>query len=312
MSRWLKVLVLCCAMGLLVACSEEPPNSTKSNSAAPELQAGTSSSVTITARNDSRAGETLLLLPAQPTARDCLQAIVQGNAAQAKFQWFINGEEVPGQNGNSLCSKTLKRDDQVAVRLLNSESKASVTIINSPPEVVEVSTTSGQARQRGDIKVKAKIDDPDEDVVELQYRWLINGEPDPLSETDTLSGKRYRKGDAIQIEITPNDGIDTGATFTSVSIPIPNALPQITSVPPTTFNDGQYAYQVTALDPDDDPLSYRLEAAPPGMTISETGLIQWSTDDVPAGEYAVTVAVADPEGAKAVQKFSMTLERPQQ
>jgi len=311
MSRWFKVLVLCCAMGLLPACSEEPPNSKENKSAATESQAGTSSSVTITARNDSRAGETLLLLPLQPTARDCLQVIVQGAAAQAKFQWFINGEEVPKQDGSSLCNKTLKRDDQVEVRIINGESKAVVTIINSPPEIVDVATTSGQALQRGDLKVKAKVDDPDDDVVELQYRWLINGEPDPLSETDTLSGNRYHKGDAIQIEITPNDGIETGETFTSVIIPIPNALPKITSEPSVSFNNGRYAYQVTAEDPDGDTLNYHLEAAPPGMTISKTGLIQWSTGDVPAGTYSVTVAVEDPEGAKAVQKFSMTLENPE-
>ena len=95
-------------------------------------------------------------------------------------------------------------------------------------------------------EVITKVDDPDDDVVELHYQWLINGEPDPLSETDTLSGKRYHKGDAIQIEITPNDGIETGETFTSVIISIPNALPKITSEPSRSFNSGQYAYQVTA------------------------------------------------------------------
>ena len=56
-----------------------------------------------------------------------------------------------------------------------------------------------------------------------------------------------------------------------------NHPPVIISQPVTTAVAGQtYTYPVKAVDPDDDPLTYVLDAAPAGMTIDPaTGLISW-------------------------------------
>lgn len=307
MPRWIKLLIIFVATGLLPACGEEAQNPATKNPPPAESPA-----VATTTAGKERATATLLLLPTHPTARDCPQAIIQGQADRAEYRWFINGAEVAAQTGNRLCRQKLKRGDRVEVQATGTENRAAVTIVNSPPRVVEVSSTSGQALQRGDIKTKAVLDDPDGDVVTLRYRWLVNGQADPLATTETLSGQRYVKGDSLQIEITPHDGIEAGETYTSLALKIPNAPPKITSEPAKKFAAQQYLYQVTAVDPDDEKLIFRLEQAPPGMTINETGLIQWSTRELPAGDYAVTVAVEDPEGGKTTQQFSMTLDKARQ
>ena len=52
-----------------------------------------------------------------------------------------------------------------------------------------------------------------------------------------------------------------------------------------------WSLQVVATD--DDPLTYGLTDAPVGMTISPTGLIEWTPDLDDSGSYIVTITVDD-------------------
>ncbi|WP_305847099.1 RHS repeat-associated core domain-containing protein [Rhodoferax sp. AJA081-3] len=78
-----------------------------------------------------------------------------------------------------------------------------------------------------------------------------------------------------------------------------NRPPAISSEPPTTATVGQaYSYAVQASDPDGDVLTYSLNGAPTGMTISAAGLIHWPRPV--AGEFDLLVQVDD--GRIAVQQ----------
>lgn len=70
-----------------------------------------------------------------------------------------------------------------------------------------------------------------------------------------------------------------------------NRPPEIISEPVTTaFAGNEYQYDVEAIDPDDDPLSYSLVDSPDGMTIDpDTGLVVWPN---PAGT-ATSTTFAD-------------------
>ena len=65
--------------------------------------------------------------------------------------------------------------------------------------------------------------------------------------------------------------------------------------------------QVLATDPngDDAALTYALESAPDGMTISATGLITWATDVDSAGAYAATIRVTDEDEDEAAATLSV-------
>ncbi|MCA9386873.1 hypothetical protein KC669_02445 [Candidatus Dojkabacteria bacterium] len=95
-----------------------------------------------------------------------------------------------------------------------------------------------------------------------------------------------------------------------------NSLPSITSQPQkTNYIEGEsFSYQMSASDPDNDTLTYRLVAAPEILTInSTTGLISsgpLSTLGHSGLEYSVTVAVSDGISGETTQNFKFTVKKP--
>jgi hypothetical protein len=80
-----------------------------------------------------------------------------------------------------------------------------------------------------------------------------------------------------------------------------NASGQCTAHQPCT-------YDVEATDPDGDPLTFSLDAAPAGMTIdAATGLLTWTPTPAQIGNHTVTVRVHDNGGGAAIQTFTLTV-----
>ena len=88
----------------------------------------------------------------------------------------------------------------------------------------------------------------------------------------------------------------------------PNRAPSITSTAVGNGDEGVlYTYQVSATDPDNDPLSFRLLASPAGMTIAPAGLITWTPSAAQVGSQSVQVEAADGRGGIATQAFSVSV-----
>ena len=76
----------------------------------------------------------------------------------------------------------------------------------------------------------------------------------------------------------------------------------------TTVTAGlAYRYDVRANDPDGEPLAYRLDFAPAGMTIDQLGRITWPTATANIGPHAVQVTVTDSRGAAVSQSYVLTV-----
>ena len=70
----------------------------------------------------------------------------------------------------------------------------------------------------------------------------------------------------------------------------------------------QYEYVVQAKDVDGDTVSFRLETAPPGMTIDRvTGLLSWLVNPGLAGTHRVKVMADDGQGGMAWQEFEVSI-----
>ncbi len=111
--------------------------------------------------------------------------------------------------------------------------------------------------------------------------------------------------------IDGNGGSDQQAFTLLVTLPS-NGAPRITSTPVTSVALGTtYAYQVTATDPDQDPLTYSLVAGPAGMTQdADSGLMTWDTPNACSeGQFDITTRVTDPRGAGDEQTFTLLLQR---
>jgi len=302
----------------LSACGEEPAvppaASITPQTQAQDAVAPADSGAVAAPATKSAGGVSVTLLPENPTSSGCLRAVIQGVPGRSAVVWSVNGTVVASGTGTQLCSDSYKRDDLVTVTVgtLDIGAEASVKIDNSPPRIVDISSTPDQIFAGTDITVSPVAEDADGDDVSFSFQWLVNGESNPLLTEATLPSNAFTKGDTIQVLIVPNDFFTDGPTYESYAQPIPNAPPQITSQPPQGIRSLEYRYQVAANDPDDTVLTYRLVEAPDGMTIdTNSGLIKWDLSSVVPGEYTIAILVADPEGAEAAQEYKLTLGAPQ-
>ena len=114
------------------------------------------------------------------------------------------------------------------------------------------------------------------------------------------------------VRVSDPGGLFATQSF-SVAVAAANAAPIITSIPVTAATQGvPYAYQATATDPDPgDTVTWSLDASPAGMTISATGLVQWTPTNAQAiaagGVNGVSVRATDSGGLFATQAFAVTV-----
>src|SRR5262249_4558502 len=88
-----------------------------------------------------------------------------------------------------------------------------------------------------------------------------------------------------------------------------NRPPVITSFPAFAATVNQvYQYQVTAVDPDDDPLQFLLVDAPAGMSVDPTnGLVLLVPTPAQLRANQVAIRAVDPEGVGSLQTYTVTV-----
>jgi hypothetical protein len=260
-------------------------------------------------------GVAVQILPEEPTSEGCLRALTKGALGRSGIVWLVNDTIVKQGTEPTLCSDQYSRDDVVTVRVgtVDQGAEASVKIINSPPKVVNISSTPAEIYAGTDVTVSAVAEDPDGDDVDFSYQWLINGVENPELTEAVLPGSAFTKGDNIQVQIIPNDFFVDGPVYESYAMLVPNAAPRIVSEPPQGISSLEYTYQVAASDPDDSSFTFSLAEAPEGMTIDESsGLIEWSLIEATPGDHTIAILVRDPEGAEAAQEYTLSLSPAQQ
>ena len=90
-------------------------------------------------------------------------------------------------------------------------------------------------------------------------------------------------------------------------------LPRSTRRPePQLPPQALYSYYVEATDPNGDPLSYRLDAAPTGMTVDSFGRISWTPTFDDSGTHDVLVTVRDSFGESDSQSYQILVEPDEQ
>lgn len=257
-----------------------------------------------------RGQVSLRIVPEQPTSADCLNVIATSGQVSGLYRWMVNDQEIPATNEASLCSDFFKRGDRV-VAIIGEASSEPVIINNSPPKVTDISTVPEEWRSGTAIEIAPKVEDVDGDPVELRYKWIINGEEDALLSEAILPAERNRRGDRIEVLITPFDGRAEGQVFRGVVQSVTGTAPTIVSTPPTRFETTVYSYQVKAEDADKEQLTFALDSPPAGMAIDPvTGLISWPLSGVVPGKYEVKIVVRDPDGGEDRQRYEILLGTP--
>lgn len=300
-----KALIICCIVVFFHACSKDGQRTPS---------AATATGQTVGA-GPARPEESLKvqLLPDKPTTQTSLQARVMGAGSRVFFQWQRNGQVIAGQEGAQLPKGSFLKGDSVTVIVKSgdSEAAATVVIVNIPPEIVSITINPAPENIFAGVDLTAVPvgSDADGDVVRFRYQWLRNNEV-IAEDGPVLNGGSFRKGDWIQCRVVPYNDTNEGIPYLSNTITVRDAPPRIVSTPPREFSGEVYSYQVTAEDPDRDPVTFSLTSGPPGMVINaSTGLLQWKVDRELAGEHVVEIVAQDPEGSKYIQKYTLTVPK---
>jgi hypothetical protein len=188
----------------------------------------------------------------------------------------------------------------------------SLNVVNSPPQIT--SQPTGPARVGETWQYAIVANDPDGHF--LSY---VLASPQTLPQGmsfDAAHGvptwQPAAAGVAVDVQLQVNDGFGGQATqsFTirSEAAATSNDAPVIRSLPTTTTRLGDvYRYDVDAYDPNGQPLTYSLSAAPNGMAIDAGGHLTWRPSAL--GDADVTVVVSDGQ-LQTSQSFTLHVVPP--
>ena len=175
---------------------------------------------------------------------------------------------------------------------------------NAGPEITSMPT---QLVTVGDTYIyEATAVDPDGDAV----FWTLDEGPTGMT-LDRETGRLVWGPSEFQIgeqtvTLRVSDAFGAGMMQQFIlTVRGTNAPPLITSTPPTATLVGEaYVYDVEAVDPDGDPLTYELAMFPAGMLIDpSTGVITWTAPSADTG--TIIVRVSDGRGGTVTQTFNL-------
>ena len=194
----------------------------------------------------------------------------------------------------------------------SADAEYSQSSVPSLAEIKSVKVRMLSADPKEGFVAEIEYDGGPEGNTSFIYEWKHNGSELTGANEEKLEWREgFKKGDAITVAVTPYSDLGQGAFSAGGSFKIPNSPPVITSEPDTSFGEGRFSYIVEAHDPDGDPIDFRLKNAPRGMTIEPAaGLIIWEYGEKDAGDYKVTVIVADSEGAESMQELTLSIHPP--
>ena len=264
--------------------------------------------------------EWVRLEPEAPAAGANIQARVRvddpdGDEIELGFAWKLNGRPARTAGPTLALGNTLK-GDTVSVTVTASDGwdesdpvTVQALVGNAPPVLQSIAFDPLGTIHRGQpVSARPIAQDPDGDPVEFEYTWWVN-ERELSDRSDVLDTTRLRRGDEVRVRVVATDGYSRSNEVMSQPIRVENSPPKIVSAPANAGDGDVYRYHVKAEDPDGDRrLRFRLEEAPPGMTIDPiSGELVWTPPASAVGTHSVAVVVDDLQGGVAEQRFSVVI-----
>lgn len=232
-------------------------------------------------------------------------------------KWFRNGQEIYNYNDPTLVPGKFSKGDQIhaEVNLLGPEALEQpvvtlpVTIINTPPQIVEASTVLNSTPSDV-IYARVNAVDADKDRIRYTYKWFINDREVNGQTREMFPVEMCKNGDEVYARVVATDGEDESQPCKAEPLRMGSNAPKITSQPPQKIGeDRTYVYQVTVDTPEPEGLVYQLINKPEGMSISKSGLVEWRLPEAKVGKttYDVVIRVADVSGGESFQEFQIAL-----
>jgi putative Ig domain-containing protein len=232
------------------------------------------------------------------------------------FKWIVNDYDHPEEASPTFHPESLSRGDRLAVEVIPYDGKVSgspvrseAVVVGNTPPAIRTLTIQPSGAKVGD-RLVATVDggDIDGEDVRYTYRWSHNNQVVAEGDQATLETTGFSRGDVIAVSVTPHDRGSQGKERMSELLTLLNSPPKFTSSAQAVFAQGSFSYVVSAVDPEDDPFTFALESAPPGMIIDEkTGRIEWKVPAASAGVYKVKLLVKDDHQGWASQELDVNI-----
>ena len=218
--------------------------------------------------------------PAVPLTGDPLRVLIDPLPGEQlpdfDILWRHNGTDRSEIIGDTVPAGTVHRGDRwtaVVTPRLGTRSgppaEAEVNVANSPP-AVSVTLTPDAPSHSTALEVVSTAMDRDGDVVTLSVQWFLNGTPYPAS-GNIIAGESLKGGQQWRVEVTPNDGTDTGASATA-STQVVNSAPQLSGLlltPVVPSKAAPLTATATASDPDGDEITIEYTWRVNGIQVME-------------------------------------------
>jgi hypothetical protein len=150
--------------------------------------------------------------------------------------------------------------------------------------------------------------------VSFEYRWFVDDQPLEDAIEATLSRENYRKKQWVFCEARAISGEEAGAWKASKFARVVNLPPEVAASPMEGFSvPGDVSYQISASDPDGDPLTYELlSPLDEGIVLDpNTGLLSWKLEVETVERLGETIeiqfAVKDDDGQKTTGSLTLRL-----
>ena len=181
-------------------------------------------------------------------------------------------------------------------------------VLNQPPQIVSFEFEKNEYVQGAEVRVNYETFDPDGDAVREEIFWNINGRELIAEKGKVLRKRTLKRGDKVIATLVARDASSNESTEAQQTIEttIENSPPQWVRDPRGIKElDG---YTVQAMDPDGDPITYRLSGEPEGMSISQRGRLSYKGSTTErGGTYTISIIAEDPEKDSVQWSFSIEL-----
>jgi len=129
---------------------------------------------------------------------------------------------------------------------------------NHPPVIKSAVILPTPVVLSGPVTVSVDAQDLDGQNVQYRYRWLVNGEVTAGQTAASFPPELLKQGDQVVVEVTPYDGVITGAPFRSAAAMVANTAPIIAHLSIGYDFDAQASRIIAnaeVIDPDQDPVT---------------------------------------------------------
>ncbi|HTY07968.1 MAG TPA: hypothetical protein VMF29_02265 [Candidatus Edwardsbacteria bacterium] len=215
-------------------------------------------------------------------------------------EWYVDGKLAATVDGTEFDSRGLAPGAVVTAKVKASDSTGTSDQAATPPVTLVENLSGIDSVQLAPMPVpsncasltaKAFVHPGASPNLKTSYRWIVAGK-EQTETGPTLGVSGLKAGDRITVEATAAIGGKQGNPF-RVTATVANGAPVVNSITPVSQDAVAYKYQISASDPENDPISFQMVSGPAGVTVDNAGLV---TVPVALGGQTIRIKVSDNTG----------------